>query len=276
MHLDDGGRFGVAVVRYGAPIPGLGPGTLLVASDELENSIFRNSVVLIYEHDQFGARGVILNQPLSGPPSDTLPADQNATMKHHGPMNNTKRSKTHVPEHNNNEGASTVVLHRLGGPVGMPGEGARQIMAVLHSVSGIDGAVPVLDNKDSAVPPVYQGGRLNDVLEGSKLKLENAAAAAAGASAAARQGERKGSLIKGTFRGSTPRKKECPGGCLAEVISPVFVYHGIATWGEGQLEGEIRARAWSYGEAKFSDVLHAAPDRQWDELVKSDRMTAIP
>lgn len=40
------------------------PGVLLVASGELERSMFRRSVVLLYEHSPRGARGVILSQPL--------------------------------------------------------------------------------------------------------------------------------------------------------------------------------------------------------------------
>ena len=39
-------------------------GVVLVASGELERSMFRRSVVLLYEHSARGARGVILSQPL--------------------------------------------------------------------------------------------------------------------------------------------------------------------------------------------------------------------
>ena len=58
-------------------------------------------------------------------------------------------------------------------------------------------------------------------------------------------------------------------------MSPVFVFHGIATWGEGQLEGEIRAKAWAYGDAEYNDLIHAVPAEQWDGLVRSDRMTIM-
>lgn len=41
-------------------------GVLLAASEDLERSIFRRSVVLLYRHSRRGgARGVILSQPLA-------------------------------------------------------------------------------------------------------------------------------------------------------------------------------------------------------------------
>lgn len=40
------------------------PGVLLVASEELHNSIFRQSVVLVYQHSAAGASGIMLTKPL--------------------------------------------------------------------------------------------------------------------------------------------------------------------------------------------------------------------
>lgn len=43
-------------------------GLLLAASEDLERSIFRRSVVLLFRHSRRGgARGVILSQPLARP-----------------------------------------------------------------------------------------------------------------------------------------------------------------------------------------------------------------
>ena len=72
-------------------------GVLLAASDGLERSIFRRSVVLVYEHgNRSGARGVILSQPLG--PTD--------------PRFNPAATPGGLP----------ALSHFLGGPVGMPGE----------------------------------------------------------------------------------------------------------------------------------------------------------
>jgi putative AlgH/UPF0301 family transcriptional regulator len=49
--------------RYGAPIADLQPGVLLVASRDLDNTMFRRSVILVYEHGLRGAKGVMLTQP---------------------------------------------------------------------------------------------------------------------------------------------------------------------------------------------------------------------
>lgn len=75
-------------------------GVLLAASDDLERSIFRRSVVLVYEHSRRGgARGVILSQPL-GPSDPRLAAP---------------RGPTSLPR------GAPALSHFLGGPVGMPG-----------------------------------------------------------------------------------------------------------------------------------------------------------
>lgn len=62
LRMDADGRFGIAMIRYGAPVHGLAPGMLLVASRELDNTLFQQSVVLITEHGSRGAKGVILTQ----------------------------------------------------------------------------------------------------------------------------------------------------------------------------------------------------------------------
>ncbi|KAI8468936.1 MAG: hypothetical protein J3K34DRAFT_291838 [Monoraphidium minutum] len=64
LRSDGGGHLGVALIRYGAPVDGLRPGSLLVASPGLEDSLFERSVVLITEAGRRGARGVMLTQPL--------------------------------------------------------------------------------------------------------------------------------------------------------------------------------------------------------------------
>jgi hypothetical protein len=75
-------------------------GVLLAASDDLERSIFRRSVVLVYEHSRRGgARGVILSQPLG--PSD--------------PRLVPSRGPASLPR------GAPALSHFLGGPVGMPG-----------------------------------------------------------------------------------------------------------------------------------------------------------
>ena len=50
--VGDGGQVGLAFVRYGASIQGLTTGTLLVASRQLEGSIFEKSVIFLHAHDQ--------------------------------------------------------------------------------------------------------------------------------------------------------------------------------------------------------------------------------
>jgi putative AlgH/UPF0301 family transcriptional regulator len=55
----------------------------------------------------------------------------------------------------------------------------------------------------------------------------------------------------------------------------VLIFHGISTWAEGQLEGEIRAGAWAFTSATNDDVISAAitPDQVWGSMLGSDRLT---
>lgn len=224
MRFDEAGRVGVAVVRHGAPVQGLGPGTLLVASDDLDHSLFRRSVVLIYEHGEGrGAKGVILNQPMGSPPEYVAGGGPDGAD---GGFNLTESVGRRGP----------APKHFLGGPVGMPGEGIRQELAVLHTIGGVDGATVVLPPAGGR-PELFQGGRLADVLELSE----------AGA--------------RGRRVGAPSRDQR------------VLVFHGISTWAEGQLEGEIRAGAWAYGSACHEDILHADPDQLWGVLLGSSRVT---
>jgi hypothetical protein len=214
MRIDDVGRLGLAVVRHGAAIEELTPGTLLVASDELEQSgMFHRSVVLMYECDRVhGAKGFILNQPMH-PASVATPqqqqqrrgsedgdADENegwrvseilrtkntteqkiadggdgsgmadASGKNDQPSAAGDHDAVKCGERRGNAGENDVDMnapvHLLGGPVGMPGEGMRQEVVVLHTYGGVAGAKPMLLKDDempasstSAEPWLYIGGR---------------------------------------------------------------------------------------------------------------------
>jgi len=47
-------------------VPGLGAGTMLVATDRIQSGIFKQSVVLIVQHSKWGAHGYIVNRPSQG------------------------------------------------------------------------------------------------------------------------------------------------------------------------------------------------------------------
>lgn len=48
-------------------------GRLLVATPQIEEGVFRRSVVLVLHHDADGAQGVVLNRPLDADVGDVLP-----------------------------------------------------------------------------------------------------------------------------------------------------------------------------------------------------------
>jgi Putative transcriptional regulator len=51
-------------------------GKLLVATPQTGGKVFRRSVVLVLQHDEEGAQGVVLNHPLHAPVSAVLPSWQ--------------------------------------------------------------------------------------------------------------------------------------------------------------------------------------------------------
>lgn len=153
--VDINGRMGLVLIRHGSPVPGLQAGCLLVASRELQHTIFEQSVILIYEHNSQGTRGVILNHPLP---------DQAAAFSH--------------PEIADPIFTSQYLSHHLGGPVGMPdgrGRPAHEFV-VLHSVPAIQGSRLVLlsttnvddhtgdDDSQLMSGPVFEGGELTALL----------------------------------------------------------------------------------------------------------------
>ena len=351
LRVDDGGRFGLAIVRHGAPVPGLGLGTLLVASDDLEHSIFKRSVVLIYEHGPHGARGVILNQPLTNP-NGFLSSDDDGSGSDASTGGSGSSGK--VDEANATYGggggggggggsavqqrgkkaaaaaavaavvAENAVHHRLGGPVGMPGDGARQEIAVLHTVEGVEGALAVISGGGGGGgggKTLFVGGRLADVLEGNKQAIhsrtsagvrgwiksktafsstqqqtvttpspptkghhqqntaddhasESTPASTSSSSSTDTTSVRKrgGSTTTTTTSSSNNNNKHAKSTPPSPIV---LVFHGISTWAEGQLEGEIRAHAWAYGDAGLPDILHTAPEELWERLVASDRVTVL-
>ncbi|EIE26152.1 hypothetical protein COCSUDRAFT_65011 [Coccomyxa subellipsoidea C-169] len=232
MRVDATGRLGLAVIRHGAPVEGVRSGILLAASDDLERSIFRRSVVLIYEHSRRGgARGVILSQPLG--PSD--------------PRVVPSRGPAALPP------GSPQLSHFLGGPVGMPGDGPVQELAVIHTLAEVPGARPFLAQnatREVGAPELFEGGSLTDVV---------AAASAAVPPPGGRWGVR-------SNRSSSQNRQ-----------TRVHVYHGICAWSEGQLEGELRSGSWGFTSAKTEDVLNVPPEQLWSRLVNEpSRLNWLP
>eukprot|EP00887_Chlorella_sp_A99_P006914 scaffold2.g6914.t1 len=268
MRVDGAGRLGLAVVRNGPPVEGLAPGTLLVASEELDRSIFRGSAILLTHHSlQRGARGVILTQPMTVPPAlpgllgDGASADANATDAAAAAAWRATRRRGGARGGGGGAGAAAhpLLQHFLGGPVGLPGEGVRQEMLLLHNVHGVPAAARLLPRapppEPAAAPAAAAGGR---------APAREAAAATSGGGGA----------------------RLYVGGSLADVLElaeaqlggggappSVLIFHGVCAWAEGQLEGEVRSGHWGFAPAALEDVLPPQPaGRLWQVLVGSERL----
>ncbi|GAB4813425.1 hypothetical protein N2152v2_000471 [Parachlorella kessleri] len=395
MRMDGAGRLGLAVIRHGGPVEGLGPGTLLVASEGLDHTMFRRSVVLLYEHGREGAKGVLLTQGLAVPPAGLAPMPEAAlgaaamaataaparVLRHAAARSgggngttagpSTAGSAGEGPEptpaghggRSSAGGAPFIIRHFLGGPVGMPGEGVRQEMVLLHTITGVQGAtsLPLQAAPAPPAPANHAGGsraggrsrlaslRAQQGAAGSNssdrsdrgeheehdvagtarpavrlaLAPNRASPAAAMASSgrssdseavAAESGQRESSstseggetgaaagLGSATLLATASLQPQLfMGGALTEVLERagarsdpsqelagsggsagrlVHVYHGVCSWAEGQLEGEIRSGAWSIGPGRLQDVLpqegaQPQPPQLWAALLASGRLVA--
>ena len=193
-------------IRSSTSMHSIHAGMLLVASENIHGSIFSQSIVLVYQHNRSGSRGVILNQQMAMDPEHE-----------NGCVTSGLHSDCRIT------GATTfdkMPMHFFGGPVGLPGEGARQEILALHGFGSIPGSKEI-HFKCPDARKVYYGGKLGDVLEeANQVKDE----------------------------------------------SPLMIFHGISTWGPGQLEGEIKSGAWGYRIASCNDIFVSLSKEQSEEV----------
>ena len=161
-------------------------GKLLVAAPALRDANFLRTVVLILEHNDSGAIGVVLNRPSSTPVSDALPQWQ--------PI------------------AADPAVVFVGGPV--------QVTAAICLATSDEARV-------EGWQPLF--GPLGT------LDLERA-----------------------------PDE-------LGVSIQALRVFAGFASWGPGQLEGEIEAGAWFVVDAAPGDALTDVPRKMWHEVLRRQR-----
>lgn len=105
-------------------------GKLLVATPRTFGEVFRRSVVLVLQHDEGGAQGVVLNRPMAAPVSAVLPDWQD-----------------YVTEPPNIFQGGPVALDSALGLVTVPGDKAEEPMGVRLLFGGI-GLV------DLDIPPI--------------------------------------------------------------------------------------------------------------------------
>lgn len=162
-------------------------GRLLVATPEIGDPRFAQTVIYIFSHNENGATGLVVNRPLAkGPISDLLKGVGDET-----------------------EGASGEIVLHYGGPV-EPGQGS-----VLHSDDYVGKETLVVD-----------GGLAVTV------DIE---------------------ILRSIARGKGPRRS-------------LFAL-GYAGWAPGQLEAEIKAKAWFSIPAEEALIFDGDAKTKWDRAV---------
>ncbi|KAL4442669.1 hypothetical protein ABPG77_006663 [Micractinium sp. CCAP 211/92] len=297
VRLDGGGRLGVALIRHGAPVPGIGPGVLLVASEGLDRSpIFRRSVILLTQHGRGGARGVMLSQPIAHPPA--LPASLGAISAGTGAPASTAAAGSGQPAAGAGKtsgaapGGSVPLRHFLGGPVGMPGEGVNHEVAVLHFVPGIADSRLILPQPTSPgnrTAPAAPGAAAADTGRPSGDAAESSSQAGGAADGGAAgtphlyEGGSLGEIMEqaaaAAARGRRGHSASRRGGKAGDAAAlPVLLFHGVCAWAEGQLEGELRAGAWAFTARPAGDLLGllGQPHEElWQALTSSPALMRV-
>lgn len=177
MRLDGGGRLGLAMISQGDAIPGLGPGTLLVASDELEHSIFRRSVVLLYEHGgPNGARGVILTQPMHapGPGPEQQPIDVDAmyAMSYDVEEDSSYEMDTDGIELDHNQGSGGYWDTEMEDESGIDDESAAMLVQRDYEEMAVSG---LLDDADYTAASIATKQQQQQVQGGEKARKRHLA-----------------------------------------------------------------------------------------------------
>jgi putative transcriptional regulator len=158
--------------------PRLAPGILLAANDVLQDPNFSNTIVLLCQHSEDGAYGLVLNRPS------------------HMPLREIFEHPPALPD-----GRPMTRRVYIGGPV-RPTE--LQILQL---------GEPVAPETMQIAPSVHMGGKWETLEE-----------------------------------------------ILAPDPASLRLFLGYAGWGEGQLEEEIEAGAWSVLEADICRLLMASED----------------
>jgi putative AlgH/UPF0301 family transcriptional regulator len=224
--------FGLALVRYGESVPGLGLGSLLVSSRELDGSIFERSVVFIYAYDRrLGAEGVILNK---------------------GPIASTPSYSDSYPW------SDSVVSRYIGGPVGLP---------TTDQMSSSSSS-PVSGSESEELVALHR--HQEQLLESSKVSLGIQGPG----------GENTTTTSDYVMYSSSPsrlhafleRLQDSSGSIERDKMR---VFHGKASWAGGQLEGEVRASAWTFCNATIADLFETPTELLWDSLTNGDRLNGI-
>jgi len=109
------------LVRVGSPIPGLGVGALLVATDAIGAGIFHRTVIVITRFDEAGTLGYIVNCPITHLPATHTGFESGPPLQH----------ALAVPE------LPDAIQHCLGGPVDL------QSWVVFHRFATVPGATPL-------------------------------------------------------------------------------------------------------------------------------------
>ncbi|MCS0639149.1 YqgE/AlgH family protein [Streptomyces sp. LP05-1] len=212
-------------------------GRLLVASPALADPNFDRAVVLLLDHDEEGALGVVLNRP--------TPVDVGDILESWAPL----------------AGAPGVVFQ--GGPVS------------LDSALGV--AVVPGDEPGEPGPGGRSGGRRPAGPGPGAVRAGEAGGATGGAGAGtvgARDGGPGGREPLGWRRvyGAIGLVDlETPPELLAAALGSLRIFAGYAGWGPGQLEGELAEGAWFVVDSEPGDVSSPEPQRLWRAVLRRQR-----
>jgi putative transcriptional regulator len=182
-------ELGIPTDSAGTPLPASLEGYFLISETELVDPNFQRTVVLLINHNEEGAFGLVVNRPADLSLADVVEEFQNSPIGS-------------IPTY-------------FGGPV------EQQYLFALHS------GLPASATSEFAMTPT-DGVTFEPVFQ----------------------------AMESYFRDEWPR--------IAEDKRPHLTFYlGYAGWGPGQLEGELREKAWLVIPADPEIVFHPDPAEGW-------------
>ncbi|MGH2871248.1 MAG: YqgE/AlgH family protein [Solirubrobacteraceae bacterium] len=206
-------------------------GQLLIAGPRLQDPNFWRTVVLVVEHSEAGALGLVLNRPSGTAVVDAVP--QLAALV--------------VDD-------DEEVL--VGGPV------AQSAVIVLADFEDPDdAALLAFDHVGVLGSDSAPGASDDDAMDGDDAGMGDA-----GISPERAGGDRDDDTEQRS--GADPTSAVGSGGAGGAGLRRTRVFAGHSGWGPGQLDGELARGDWILEPARYSDAFAAQPDSLWESVLE--------
>eukprot|EP00736_Rhodelphis_marinus_P002835 Rmarinus@m.3231 len=271
IRRDIDGNMTVGLIRVGPPVRGLRPGIVIAASPNMASNYFERTLILLYEYNADGSRGIVLNRPCHRSSAEqyllhgygstgSLPLRANGAEIEYGVGGPVNQWQFWALSNKASEGSEVILpgLHMCQDLSGFDLEDAPESPCPAAVVDGSDtdsegrGEDPACDELDRA---------LDAELRNRSYKVPSRD----------HNRFRGGSVRVGGLSGLEVETSATAPEAPADGNEPtrVCVMVGEAVWTGGQLDGEIRNGDWKFGQLDADEVLSVLSSREdlWQHVI---------